>query len=76
MGANEMCSRCFRTAISTQRPEAHTYDRFQRLEMHTNEPFTEVNHPIAERAAETIDWLVGMSVVQAGLIITVPKLHG
>jgi hypothetical protein len=31
---------------------------------------------IAEKSAETIKWVVGMSVAQTGLIITVLKLHG
>jgi hypothetical protein len=30
---------------------------------------------IADKAAETIKWLIGMSVAQAGLIIGILKLH-
>jgi hypothetical protein len=48
----------------------------RKFESETNQRFAEVNERIAETGAETIKWVIGMSVAQAGLIIGILKIHG
>lgn len=52
-----------------------TRDDIQRLDGRIDRLEERIETRIAEKAAETIKWVVGMSVAQAGLIIAVLKLH-
>jgi hypothetical protein len=51
---------------------AEVNERFAEI----NERFAQVNVRIAEKGVETIKWVVGMSLAQAGLIIGVLKAIG
>jgi Skp family chaperone for outer membrane proteins len=65
-----------RIELAIQKLEAALRQDMQKFEAQTNQRFAEVNQRIAEKAAETIKWVIGMSVAQAGLIIGILKLHG
>jgi hypothetical protein len=58
-----------RMTETIQRLDTRIMETTQRLE-------ERIESRIAEKSAETIKWVVGMSVAQAGLIIAVLKLHG
>lgn len=63
-------------ALEIHRLDNSTKAEISRLEAQTGQRFAEVNQRIAEKAAETIKWVLGISVAQAGLIIAVLKMHG
>ena len=57
-----------RITETTQRLEERITETTQRLE-------ERIESRIAEKFAETVKWVVGMAVAQAGIIIAVLKLH-
>lgn len=63
------------TREDIQRLEAATKSDLGHLEDRMQARFAEVNQRIAEKAADTIKWVIGMSVAQAGLVIAVLKMH-
>ena len=57
-----------------------TREDMMRLEDRLNTRFAEVDKHIADKASETIKWIVGMAIAMIGLMVTilslVSRLHG
>jgi hypothetical protein len=62
------------TKADLDKTENALRESIQRLEAQTGQRFAEVNQRIADKSAETIKWLIGMSFAQAGLIIGILKM--
>jgi hypothetical protein len=63
-------------SFELQKLEAANRADLRQSEERTNTRFAEVNQRIADKAAETVKWVIGASVAQAALIIGILKFHG
>ena len=61
--------------LDVQKLDISTRENIQKLELEIQKVEANLEIRIAEKAADTVKWVLGISVAQASLIIAILKMH-